>query len=177
MKQKKTKNVRKVFPFRFNTTGILLSVLVLLFCAVGIGISVFRIIKNGIHDFTDALQNPFLIAVCIFCAAVILSVLIKSEYVITDDELITKFGFIKSALPLSSVTAIEHDRTTQKLTVYCGEEFTVFTLKKEWADDLTHEICAANPQIEFSFTMTENKPPKDESKPKQKRNKKDKRDD
>ena len=59
---------------------------------------------------------------------------------------------------------MEHDRCTHKLTVYCKEEYSVFTLKKEWEDDLVHAICAANPNVNFSFTMTENKPPKDEPK-------------
>lgn len=176
MKQTENKNVRRVFPFRFNTLGILLGVIVLLFCIVGAGISIYRIIQEGISDLTDALKHPFIIAVSIFCATVVISVLIKSEYVVTDEELITKFGFIKSRLPLSSITSMEHDRATHKLTVYCGEEFTVFTLKKEWADDLAHEICVANPQIEFSFTMTENKPPKDEGKRKNKADKTDKKD-
>ena len=177
MKQIENKNVRKVFPFRFNTLGILLGVIVLLLCAVGAGISVYRIIQDGIADFTDALKHPFIIAVSIFCATVVISVLAKSEYVVTDEELITKFGLIKTRLPLSSITSMEHDRTTHKLTVYCGEEYTVFSLKKEWADDLAHEICAANPEIEFSFTMTENKPPKDNDKKKEKTNKKDKKED
>ena len=177
MKQNENKNVRKVFPFRFNTIGILLAVLVLALCAVGAGISVFRIINDGISDFTDALKHPFIIAVSVFCAVVTLSVVIRSEYLVTDEELITKFGFIKTKLPLSSITSMEHDRSTHKLTVYCGEEFTVLTLKKEWADDLAHEICTANPQIEFSFTMTENKPPKDEIKPKNDKNKQDKNND
>jgi hypothetical protein len=161
MKQTENKNIRRVFPFQFNLLGILLCVLALLLCATGVGISVYRIIANGISDFTDTLQSPFLIAVSLFCAAVVISILAKSEYIVTDEELITRFGFIKSKISLSAITAIEHDRTAQKLAVYCGEEFTVLTLKPEWADDFTHEICAANPDIAFSFTMTENTPPDD----------------
>ncbi len=176
MKKRENKNVRKVFPFRFNAIGILLAVIVLLLCAVGAGISVYRIVTDGIQDFTDALKNPFIIAVSIFCAVIVISILVKSEYMVTDEELITKFGFIKTRLPLSAVTSIEHDRTAHKLTVYSGEEFSVFTLKKEWADDLAREICAANPQIEFSFTMTENKPPKNNGKGKDNRGKKNKKD-
>jgi len=143
-------------------------VLALLLSAVGAGTSVYRIITVGVNDFSQVLQSPFLIAVSLFCAAVFIAVLVKSEYVVTSEALITRFGFIKSKLPLSSITSMEHDRTTQKLTVYCGEEFTVFTLKKEWADELVSELLKANPQIEFSFTMTENKPPKDNGKKKEK---------
>lgn len=172
MKRNEQQKSGKVFPFRHNTLSVIFCIFALLLCAIGAGLSVYRIVQNGIKEITDLLQSPFLIAVCVFCAVVILSVLIKSEFIVTDTQLITRFGIIKSTLELSSVTSMEHDRTTHKLTVYCGEEFTVFTLKPEWADSLTHEICVANPNIDFSFTMTENKPPKDDHKP-QKQNKKD----
>ncbi len=126
--------------------------------------SVYRIITEGVEDFTKVLQSPFLILICLFCATVIISILVKSEFIVDSGELITRFGFIKSRLNLSTVTSMEHDRGTHKLTVYCGEEYTVLTLKKEWEDDIVHEICSANKEIELSFTMTENKPPKDEGK-------------
>lgn len=162
-----------VYPFRHSTLSVVFCILALLLCAVGAGLSVYRIIQNGIREFSDALQSPFLIAVSVFCAVVILSILVKSEYIVTENEFITRFGIIKSKLALSSITAMEHNRTTHKLTVYCGEEFTVFTLKPEWADELAREICKANPNIDFSFTMTENKPPKDNDKKKEKEQKKD----
>ncbi len=126
--------------------------------------SVYRIITEGLGDFNKVLQSPFLILICLFCATVIVSILIKSEFIVDNGELITRFGFIKSRLNISTITSMEHDRGAHKLTVYCGEEYTVFTLKKEWEDDIVHEICSANKEIELSFTMTENKPPKDESK-------------
>jgi hypothetical protein len=166
MKKKEPKNVGKVYPFRFNALGITLCIFALLLCAIGAGISVYRIITVGVNDFSQALQSPFLIAVSLFCAAVFIAVLVKSEYVVTSESLTTRFGFITSKLSLASITSMEHDRTTHKLMVYCGEEFTAFTLKKEWADELVSEILKANPQIEFSFTMTENKPPKENGKKK-----------
>ena len=169
MKKNTEKNIGKVYPFRFNAVGILLCVLGLLLSSVGVGLSIYRIVTQGFGEgITEAIQNPFLIAVSLLCAVVIVSILIKSEFIVTSEELITRFVFVKSALPLSAITKMEHDRTTHKLTVYCGEEFSVFTLKKEWADELVGEMRKANPQIEFFFTMTENKPPKDGKKKKEK---------
>ena len=164
MKQNLPQNNRKVFPFRHSTASIIACILGLLLCAAGIGMSVYRIIIEGLEDFTKVLQSPFLIAICLFCATVIIAILIRTEFVVDGGELITRFGFIKSRLPISTITKLEHDRGTHKLTVYCGEEFTVLTLKKEWEDDIVHEICSANKDIELSFTMTENKPPKDDGK-------------
>lgn len=174
MKRTDTQKNGKVFPFRHNTLSVVFCIFALLLCAIGAGLSVYRIVSEGVEEFSDVLQSPFLIAICLFCAAVIISILVKSEFVVTNEALVTRFGFIKSTLPLATVSKMEHDRTTHKLTVYCGEEFTVFTLKPEWADELVHEICTANPNIEFLFTMTENKPPKDDNKKgKAKKNNKD----
>ena len=164
MKHNLNQNNRKVFPFRHNTVSVLLCILALLLCAAGVGMSVYRIISEGLEDFTKVLQSPFLILICLFLAAVIIAILIKSEFIVEGGELITRFGFIKSRLAIATITKMEHDRGTHKLTVYCGEEFTVLTLKKEWEDDIVHEICSVNKDIELSFTMTENKPPKDEGK-------------
>ena len=164
MENKQVKNNGKVFPFKHSTLSIVFCVLALILCAVGIGLSIYRIIVNGIKEVTDALQSPFLILVSLLCAVIVVSVLIKSEYIVTDSEFITRFGFIKSRLPLATVTSMTHDRSTHKLTVYCGENFSVFTLKQEWEDDLVHEICTVNPKIDFSFTMTDNVPPKDDKK-------------
>jgi hypothetical protein len=172
MKHNSSENNAKVFPFRHKPVSIVFCILALLLCAAGVGMSVYRIISEGLDDFNKVLQSPFLILICLFCAAVIISIMIKSEFIVAGGELITRFGFIKSRLNIASITSMEQDRTTQKLTVYCGEEYTVFTLMKEWADDLVHEICVVNPDIELAFTMTENKPPKDEGK----KNKPDKQD-
>ena len=171
MKNQQTQKNGKAYPFRHSAVGVSLCIFTLLLCAIGAGLSVYRISTEGIHEFADALQSPFLIAVCLFCAAVILSVLIKSEFIVTEEALITRFGFIQSKLLFDGITSMEHDRQTQKLTVFCGEQFTVFTLKKEWADELVSEICKANPNIEFSFTMTENKPPKEDKNNRNKSNK------
>ncbi len=160
MGNKQVKNNGKIFPFKHSTLSIVFCILALVLCAVGIGLSIYRIIENGIEEVTDALQSPFLILVAVLCATIIISILVKSEFIVTDAEFITRFGFIKSRLPLATVTSMTHDRTNHKLTVYCGENFSVFTLKQEWEDDLVHEICVSNPKIDFSFTMTENVPPK-----------------
>ena len=164
MEKQDNKNKGKVYPFRHNTVSIIFCIFALLLCAIGAGLSVHRILTTEVWDLTQALQSPFLIAVCIFCAVIVISVMAKSEYIVNETELITRFGFIKSTLLLSTVTAIEHDRVEHKLTLFCGENYTIFTLKQAWEDDLVHEICKANPDASFSFTMTENKPPKNDGK-------------
>ena len=165
MKNKPQKNQAETFRYKLNPTMLLLCVLVLLLCVAGISITVYRmVLHGGILTPNDFLKYPFLIAVCVFCIVIIISLLIKSQYLVTDAELITQFGFIKTKYPVKAITEIDHDRDTNKLTVKFGEQFCVLSCISEWTDDFVHAILKANPNIEYSYTLTENKPQNGEDK-------------
>ena len=162
MNKKSLKPIVK-YPYKLTPVLILLCVLVLLLCLAGIGVSVYRMILNGgILSPTDLLKYPFLIAVCVFCITIIVSLLIKSEYIVTNEELITKFGFIKTRYELKKMTKISHDRDLHKLTVNFGEEYAVLSCSPDWADELVSAILKINPNIEYTYTLTENKPKNEE---------------
>ncbi len=149
--------VRACFKYQFTKLMIVLAIAVLLLCGVGLGFSVYRIYAYGLRQFSDYLQSPFLIAVCLFCIALVVSMLVKSQYVITSTHYITQFGFIKSKFLIKDITALELDTDTGKLTVFVGEEFSVLSLSPKWSDDFISALRKVNPNIDFSFTLTENK--------------------
>ncbi len=148
-----------VFKIKFSVTIYLLSVAIYLLCVVGIGISVWRISTFGVKNFSDALKYPFLIAVCVFCIAIVTGILIKSQYVITDRYFISQYGFIKSKFSIKDVTAITLDTDVKKLTVNFGEQFMVLSVDKKWNEQLVRALLAVNPAIDYGFTLAENKPP------------------
>lgn len=151
------------FTYKLTSVMILLCALVLLLCVAGIGVTVYRMILNGgVVTIDDLLKYPFLIAVCLFCIALIIALLVKSQYSVTKDELITQFGFIKTRYELKKITKISQDRDLHKLTVNFDEEFVVLTCSPNWADDLVSAILKVNPNIEYSYTLTENKPQNEE---------------
>ena len=155
----------KYFRYKFTPVLILLCVLVLLLAIAGISVSIYRMILNGgILEFSDILKYPFLIAVCMFLIAIIIALLIKSQYGVTKDTFFTQFGFIKTNFSIKEITSIIHDRDLHKLTVYFGEEFCVITCHKEWADDFVQAILRCNLDIDYSYTLTENKPTENEEK-------------
>ena len=114
----------------------------------------------GIHNFSDALQSPFLIAICIFCIILVTSVLIKSEYIVTDTHFISQYGFIKSKFAIKEITAIVLDSDTKKLTVRFQEQFIVINTSSLWNEDFIRSLLTVNPNIDYSFTLAENTPPK-----------------
>lgn len=163
-KNTQNKNVAH-FRYKLTTALILLCALAILLCIAGIAVTIYRIILNGgIFTPSDFFKYPFLIAVCIFCISIIVGLLIKSEYAVTDTAIITQFGFIKTKYPVKDVTEIEHDRDTHKLTVKFGEQFCVLACSSEWADDFVQAVLRANPNVEYTYTLTENLPKNQDNK-------------
>ena len=161
MNKKQAPVEAKKFKIKFSTLIIGLCIAIYALCIVGAVLSVWRIAKFGIHNFSDALQSPFLIAVCLFCIVLVTAILIKSEYVVDDTHFISKYGFIKSKFAIKDITAIVLDTDTQKLTVNFGEQFIVVSTSLSYNESLIRALLAVNPDIDYSFTLTENKPSPD----------------
>lgn len=152
------------FPFHFSKTLICLSVAALFLCVLGIAVSVWRIVKYGVGGFNDIIRYPFLILICAFAILLVITLLIKSEYVISEKYLHANFGIIKSKTELKSITAVSIDLQEEKICVYTGEPFFVMLLKKEQAQAFSAAIIQANPNIDLTFSLTENKPSDEEPK-------------
>ena len=145
------------FKFRFTPVMLLLAIAVLVLCAVGIALSVWRIAAQGIHGVNDALKSPLLIAICLFGIVVVAAMLAQSRYIITKDALITQFGLIKSKFPIADFTSVVLDTDSRKLTVYMNEAFFVVTTNPDWNNDFVQALRSVKPELEFSFTLTEGK--------------------
>jgi hypothetical protein len=155
MKKQSAPQEAKYFKFRFTPLMIGLAITVLILFTAGIALSIWRISKNGIHGVGDVLKSPFLIAICLFGIVVVTAMLIRSRYIVTKDELTTQFGIIKSRFPVKDFTSVLLDTDNKKLTVYSGEQFFVVTTNPEWNNDFVQALREVKPDIEFSFTFTE----------------------
>ncbi len=155
MKKQSAPQEAKYFKFLFTPLMVILAIAVLILCAGGIALSVWRITQEGIHGLSDALKSPFLIAICIFGIVVVTSLLIRSRYIVTKDTLTTQFGIIKSKFSITDFTSVLLDTDSKKLTVYMGEDFFVVTTNPEWNNDFVQALREAKPELEFSFTLTE----------------------
>lgn len=155
MKKKNAPQEATIFKFRFTALMRILAIAALLLCVAGIGLSIWRILRDGVHGIGDALKSPFLIAICIFCIAIVVALLIRSRYIVTETEFITQFGFIKSNFPIKDFTSITLDTDTRKLTIYMGEQFFNVIVSPEWNNDLVQALRKVKPDLEFNFTLAE----------------------
>ena len=160
MKKQEIENV-KAFKMKFSPTIVLLCIAVLALCGVGIGVSIWRIARFGIKEFTDVIKYPFLIAVCIFCIVIVISILIRSQYVVSGETFITHFGVVKTKFSIKEITSLLLDRDLYKLSIYFGEQFTVISVSPTWNEELVRALLDINPNIDYGFTLTE--PPKDKT--------------
>lgn len=155
---KNQQNIPMENKFKIKHTPLITAVCIaaLILCIVAVIVSVLRIINFGINGFNDVIKYPFLIAVSLFCIVLVISVLVKSQYVIDNQYLITQFGFVKSKFAIKDISAIVLDSDTYKLTVKFGEEYTVVSLDKEWNEDFARALLNIKPSIDYSFTFAEN---------------------
>ena len=144
-----------IFKIKLSTAMLWLSVAVLLLCGVGVGLSIWRIIKYGIHGFNDIIKYPFLIAVCVFCIILMIAIFIKSQFAVDDKYLLTQYGFIKSRFAIADITALVYNTDEKKLTVKFGEEYTVVTVDPAWQEEFVRAILAVKPEIDYSFTLAQ----------------------
>ena len=144
----------KTFRITFHTTIYLLCVAAYLLCAAGIALSIVRIVKYGVEGFSDILRYPFLIGVCTLCIVLITGVLVKSQYAVENDVLITQFGLIKSKYPIKDITSLLYDPQLKKMTVYFGEAFMTLTVSPEWQERFTRAILDVKSDIDYSFTLS-----------------------
>lgn len=152
----------KTFRFKFNKTTVFLCILGMLLCLAGIATSIWRLVNEGVDGVTSALQSPLLIGVCIFGLVILISMLVRSQYVVDEKNITVQFGVIKSKTPIESVTAIELDKDTDKLSVYCGETYTVIAVNKAWNDEFVQAIQAVNPKVDYSLVLAKHKPKNEE---------------
>ena len=104
MKKQSAPQEAKYFKYKFTTLLILLSIAVLLLCVAAIVVSIYQISRFGVQQPLDVFKYPFLIGVSIFCIVIVVSLLIKSQYIVDNAHITTQFGFIKSKTDIKTIT-------------------------------------------------------------------------
>ena len=134
---------------------LVLAYAVIVLCLAGLGVSIYRIVKFGVPDFSSALQSPLLIFACLLCIAIVIGILVRSRYVVKGEYYYVQFGFIKSKYPIKEITAIVLDTDTKKLTVYVWDNFSVLTMLPSQTDGFVRALQEVKPSITYSVTLTE----------------------
>ncbi len=149
------------FKFRFSPVMIVLFAVLLALCAAGIGLTTWQLIDFLKGDITSAYQwmkFVLLYLVSILLAVLIVAMLVRSRYVVTEKELILQFGFIKSKFLISKIYSVRLFKGSHKLAVYFDDfktEYTVIVVNEKWYDDFVKALTARSSRITYDFTTAE----------------------
>ena len=151
----------KRYPFKFSPLMLGLFLLGLMLCFAGFGLTTWRF-YNFLQDGGDSIygwiQYVLLYFVSTFLAVLIIAMLIRSQYLITDKHLIMQFGIIRSKYELKTVYSVHLFKGSNKLAVYFDDfqtKYMVIVVKDSWYDDFVQTLLERNPSIGFSFSTAE----------------------
>ena len=149
------------YPFKFTPLMLVLFLLGLALCVAGFGLTLWRFLnflKEDLSNIYGWMQYVILFFVSVFLAALIISMLISSQYVITDRYLILQFGFIKQKYALKQIDSIHLFKGLNKLAVYFDDfktKYTIIVVKDVWYDEFIRCLLEHEPKIAFSFSTPE----------------------
>lgn len=161
MKQTTPKTPNAKFPFQFSVPILLALILLLLLCAAGFGLTLWQFLdflKGDVSSAWEWMKYLLMFLVCGLLFVLVVAMLIKSQYVITDKELILRFGFIKTHYALKKIRSVRHFLGSKRLAVYFDDmknEYAVIVVKESWFDEFVKVLREKNEAIEFDFTTAE----------------------
>lgn len=146
----------KKYPFRFSKLMIFIFVLGLILCVGGFALNLMRLLSYGAEDAYGWISYVLLFFVSVFLAVIIISMLIRSQYVINDQYLIMQFGIIRSKYELKKIASVHLFQGAKKLAVYFDDNrYMAIVVNDAWFDDFVKTLTDKNPPIGFSFSTAE----------------------
>lgn len=159
MKQKE--QVVKRYSFRFSAAMIAMLVTGLVLCAGCFALTTWQFtgfLTGDLSSFYEWIKYVLLYFVSIFLAVVIIAMLIRSQYVLTEKQLILQFGFIKTKYDIKKIFSVCLLNGSKKLCLYFDDfktKYATVVVKEEWYDDFIKTLTSLNERIEFDFSTFE----------------------
>ena len=146
----------RTFRFRFSKLIILLQIAAMVLAAAAIAYTVYRMITLGFGDASLIIQYVLLLLFGVGAIVIFSAVLIRSVYIVGKNEIILRFGLIKSVYKIKEIESIRLFSKTNKLVLYFkNEKYTVISVKPEWYNDFIREVLSHNLNIRYDVSITD----------------------
>lgn len=154
----------KSYKFRFSPLMITVFSLGIILCALCFALTSWQFVefvsgmRGDISSAWEWIKYLLLYFVSIFLAVLLIAMLARSRYMITDQLLITQFGIIYSKYEIKKIRSVALITGSKKLNVYFDDfknRFITIVVKEEWYDDFIKTLTTVNEKIEFDFTAPE----------------------
>ena len=149
------------FRFRFSKMMFLVLGLLLLLCAGGFGLTIWQFLdflKGDIGSVWEWLKYCLMFLVCGLLFVLVVAMLIKSQYRITDKELILQFGLIKTRYEIKKIRSVRHFLGSGRLAVYFDDmknQYAIIVVREKWFSEFVAALRERNEAIEFDFVTAE----------------------
>lgn len=155
------------FKYRFSATFIAVFCAGLLLSAAGFAVNTWQLVgfieAGDLSSVYEWLKYILLYLASGFLAVLIASMLIRSQYLLTEKELVIQFGIVRSRYEIKKIYSVCL-RSNNKLTVYFDDfktKFIVVSVRDAWYDEFMKALLARNDRIECSIAED---PPKTDKK-------------
>ena len=146
----------RTFRFRFSKLIILLQIAAMVLAAAAIAYTVYRMITLGFGDASLIIQYVLLLLFGVGAIVIFSAMLIRSVYIVGKNEIILRFGLIKSVYKIKEIESIRLFTKTNKLVLYFkNEKYTVISVKPEWYNDFIREVLSHNLNIRYDVSITD----------------------
>lgn len=164
---------KTVFRFRFSPLILAVLILGLVLCAVCIAFNSWQLalfLQDEASPTTwDWLKFSIFYFVAAFFAVLVISMLIRSRYILTDKDLILQFGIVKSRYEIKKIFSLRLFEKSNKLTVYFDDfktKYMIIVVHEQWYKDFVEALQQRNDRIEFELVCPTDKPDKTDEKKK-----------
>lgn len=149
----------KRYPFKFSALMLTFLIAGLVLAFASLGLTIWRFLgflkEPSVYGW---MQYILLFFVSLFMIALILGMLIRSQYLITGTHLVLQFGFIRQKYELKTIFSVHLFKGLNKVAVYFDDfktKYTVIVIKEIWYDDFIKALLERRPGIGFSFSTAE----------------------
>lgn len=152
----------KYYPFQFTNMTLVFMAIALLLCVACFAVTTWRFIgflqTGDLSSTYSWLQFIILYLATVLLAILITAMLVRSQYVITDKQVIVQFGFIKTKYEIKGIFSIHLFKGSNRLALYFDDYHTKYTMvavNPSWYDEFIKTLLAIKPSIEFSFSSAD----------------------
>lgn len=161
MEQKNSSETVKRYPFRFSAAMLAVLITGLVLCTACFALTTWQFsgfLTGDLSSFYEWLKYILLYFVSLFLAVLIVSALIRSQYVITQTNLVLQFGLIKTKYEIKKIFSVCLLNGSKKMNIYFDDfktKFATIVVKETWYDDFIKTLVSINERIEFDFSTAE----------------------
>ncbi len=149
------------FPFKFTNLMLGLCILGIVLSAAGIALTSWQFIGflgGDISSVYEWMKYILLYLVSILLGVLLVAMLFRSQYVLTQDKLIMQFGLIKQKYDIAKIRSVHLFHGAKKLAVYFDDfksDYIMILIKEAWHSEFIAALTARNERIAVSFSTPE----------------------